>query len=907
LNLIAQQLWFEGRLSESRNASERALAVAERTLRPEHPTIALSLRYLAGTQADLGDLRRSASLKERALAISERNFGLNHHVTGEYVHALGLAELDLGDYQTARRHFQRALGIFEARYGPWHEYVATTLSVLAVADASLGDYASARREQSRAVAVHARVGGPNHPFVATALTELATVYRDQGLSIRALPLLERALAIREKSLKPDHRDVARTLADLSATLVQVNRPVQAQSQATRALPIWERLDAPDAPEYATVLALYAELQANRGDYAAARSHFEKALQIRAKALGVSHPSYAEAESGLGVALAALGQMEPALHTAIEAEATGREHLRLMLRTLPEREALNYAATRPRALNLIVSMSASTPEAAPAAFEGVIRSRALVLDEIATRQSAGTSVQADPLRLGLASAQQRLANLLVRGPGQLSWAQYQAVVEATRRESELAEQAFAERSAEFRAERSRALIGLEQVRASLSTQHALVSFARYDRLAFGATKRDASAPNSRAPRSIPSYVALVLRPPGDPVAVPLGSATSVDTLVAEWRQGILAEVAGGPSAPVRPSRVSGAALRRLVWDPIANQLQGADRVFIVPDGSLGLVPFAALPVGARSYLLDVGPALHYLSAERDVVPSSRSPAATGGLLAVGGPAFDNRIAGRMKANPARPAAVPALVRGNAVCGSLQTIRFDPLVGALQEVNELSRVWNDHLEGAADVGAARLLTGSAADETAFKREAPRHRVLHLATHGFFLGGGCSPAIGTRGVGGLSTVRPARTPIDNPLLLSGLAFSGANRRASAAPDQDDGILTAEEVASLNLQGTEWAVLSACDTGLGAITAGEGVFGLRRAFQIAGVRTVIMSLWSVDDQATRLWMRALYDGRLNRHLNTADAVREASLTVLRARRARGQSTHPFFWAAFVAAGDWR
>ena len=111
------------------------------------------------------------------------------------------------------------------------------------------------------------------------------------------------------------------------------------------------------------------------------------------------------------------------------------------------------------------------------------------------------------------------------------------------------------------------------------------------------------------------------------------------------------------------------------------------------------------------------------------------------------------------------------------------------------------------------------------------------------------------------------------ENPLLLSGLALAGANRRAAAGPDEDDGILTAEEVASLNLQGTEWAVLSACDTGLGEIKAGEGVFGLRRAFQIAGARTVIMSLWSVDDRATRPWMRALYEGG-SQGLNTADAV---------------------------------
>jgi CHAT domain-containing protein len=142
---------------------------------------------------------------------------------------------------------------------------------------------------------------------------------------------------------------------------------------------------------------------------------------------------------------------------------------------------------------------------------------------------------------------------------------------------------------------------------------------------------------------------------------------------------------------------------------------------------------------------------------------------------------------------------------------------------------------------------------------------------------------------------------------LLLAGLAFAGANRRRSVRGDEDDGILTAEEIGGLNLQGTEWAVLSACDTGLGEIKAGEGVFGLRRAFQVAGARTVIMSLWSVEDRSAMEWMRALYEGRLRRGLDTAEAVREASLSVLRQRRARGQSTHPFYWAGFVASGDWR
>jgi CHAT domain-containing protein len=124
----------------------------------------------------------------------------------------------------------------------------------------------------------------------------------------------------------------------------------------------------------------------------------------------------------------------------------------------------------------------------------------------------------------------------------------------------------------------------------------------------------------------------------------------------------------------------------------------------------------------------------------------------------------------------------------------------------------------------------------------------------------------------------------------------MAGANRRQEAGPDEDDGILTADEISMLDLRGTQWAVLSACDTGLGEVRVGEGVFGLRRAFQLAGAHTVIMSLWPVEDEAARAWMASLYRYRC-----------DASLEALRQRRARGLSTHPLYWAGFIAAGDWR
>jgi CHAT domain-containing protein len=237
-----------------------------------------------------------------------------------------------------------------------------------------------------------------------------------------------------------------------------------------------------------------------------------------------------------------------------------------------------------------------------------------------------------------------------------------------------------------------------------------------------------------------------------------------------------------------------------------------------------------------------------------------------------------------------------------------MRFEGLPASAREAGEVAGIWK---ETAVDVEQAQVFVGRAANESTFKQLGPGSRVLHLATHGFFLGDSCASGLdGTRAVGGLTTGSKPEQPAgtrENPLLLSGLALAGANRRIAARPDEEDGILTAEEVASLNLEGVEWAVLSACDTGLGELKAGEGVFGLRRAFQVAGVRTVIMSLWSVEDRAARQWMLALYRGRLEKKLDTADAVREAGLTVLRDRRAKGLTTHPFYWAGFVAAGDWR
>jgi CHAT domain-containing protein len=411
---------------------------------------------------------------------------------------------------------------------------------------------------------------------------------------------------------------------------------------------------------------------------------------------------------------------------------------------------------------------------------------------------------------------------------------------------------------------------------------------------------------------PSYIAFVTRAQRTAVdAVWLGSAETLDDLVTAWRAQVSGIALAGASAAAAEaaSRVAGERLRRQFWDPVAARLHDASLIFIVPDGALNLVNVAALPLGRDRYLVEEAPVLHYLTTERDLIPSLTHSLGRG-LLAVGGPAYDEPPAAGAKAATvaAGPTAVMAPFAAigpggiRAGCGG-RALHFAALPNTAAEVQEITRLWP-----AASAEDVIVLTGLNADERTVKKNIAGRRIVHLATHGFFLGSDCQPmAAGTRGVGGLvSTGRSHPSTAENPLLLSGLALARANRRVPAGVDEDDGMLTAEEVAGLDLQSTEWAVLSACETGVGEVKAGEGVVGLRRAFQVAGARTVIMSLWSVGDEATLAWMQALYDARLRRRLDTAQSVRAASLRVLAERRQDGLSTHPFYWAAFVAAGDW-
>lgn len=942
LTRLGEQLWFEGDLVQSRQVLERAVAMSETVLRPEHPSAAVSRTLLAIPLHDLGDLPAARALREQALPIVEQAYGPVHPLVAIQLSDLAVSLVRQGEYARARVLYQRALDIYERRLGPNHSYAATVVYNLAMLHGSLGDFLEAARLHNRAIRTWERVAGRDHQFVAWALTGFADMLSDSGRNREAIRLYERAVAIRERTFNSNHALVALTLAKLANGQARVGNLSRASALSERAMAIWDASGRPVG--LSEVLLAQARIQLARGDYLTAQDAYDRLIEARLPLFGAAHPSIGEAEAGRARALAGLGRTSEALRASLHADEIGRNHLQMTLAYLPERQGLGYAARLTRGLDVSLSLLADERAGAPV-LDALIRGRALVLDEIASRRrTLAGSADADVAALWqtLTSTSQRLANLAIKGPLEANPTQYAVLLDEARRDKDAAERALAERSAVFRSQLSRTSIGLDGVRAALPAGSALVSFVRYDRSRFGAAAPPTTSPGAPTPASRPSspavasYAAFVLRAGDpDPVLVRLGSARTIDPLVANWRAAIMATAGSAAAAPASPATslpAAGAKLRRALWDPIAAHLTHVTRVFVVPDGAVNLAPLAALPVGGGRFLLDAGPVIHHLSAERDLVVLGDTNERVGaGLLAIGGPSFadDSLFAAlaprsgaprkgplgskpTLSASASSPSASDAFRGSRSACATFQTMQFEPLPASRREAEDVARLWRDSHPG--DDASSETLTGPQANERAFKSQSAGRRVIHLATHGFFLGGECASALdGARGVGGLvAAAKPGAAPRrppspENPLLLSGLAFAGANRRAAAGADEDDGILTSEEVTALNLSGVEWAVLSACDTGLGELRAHEGVFGLRRAFQSAGVRTVIMSLWPIEDRSARAWMRALYDGRWNRGLSTADAVREASLTVLRQRRARGLGTDPFHWAAFVAAGDWR
>ncbi len=861
---------------------ERSCRIKNKVLGEDHDEALRTASLYAAILYDQAQLTEANAVFDRIAKFYERNTGRNSTEAITGLTNIASQLLLAGQPERARGYAEHSVDLAERHTGAESAVTAKALSTLGFIRQAMGEKLGAAAALERASKAYEKSVGPSQRLTIASYNNLAIQYSETGKFAESRRLYDQANAARERLLGPDHPDNAIGQHNLGLLLHRMGDYAGARTALEKALALRERTIGPKRFLTGTTLSALAEAMFDLQDYRTALGYADRAVSTLIVAAGEHHPSYQTALMIRAFILERTAGVVPSFHEAILAARLRNEHVRLTTQGMAEHTALSYIVEPSRnAADLTVSLALR--ETAALGADGVrdawdlrIHSRAVVLDEMSSRRRlAGYQVAPElaEMRQALIESRRTLAHLvLTAGAVEGSAKQISETIE----KREKLERQLGLRSAALRRDMQRADIGFAEVAAQLPPRSALVSYVRFQKY-----------PDRRA-----SIAAFVLRAGNEePSLISIGTDAEVERAVSDWRSRI-ALVADDPSRAGKRTesvaRAAGEVLRKRVWDPVEPLLRGANLVFVVPDGPLHLVNFVALPVGADSYLVETGPTIHTLATERDLLwieRPSRAPSSSSSssLLALANPAFDGAR------TPRSPMSTGVLRGGTPACADLQQYRFRALPASGVEAAEIAKLWT---------GPKRptVLSGAAANEAEFRARAPGQRIIHLATHGFFLGQQC-------GSGGLI----GEAALQSPLVLSGLALAGANRRDRVSDDEEDGLLTAEEVAGLNLEGVEWVVLSGCDTGLGQIRGAEGVLGLRRAFQTAGAATVIVSLWPVEDLAAREWMHSLYENRLKKGQNTAEALREASRTVLKARRQSGRSTHPFFWAAFVGAGDWR
>jgi len=837
--------------------AREALHKAETDHPGNTPELALALSDLVSKQVDAGTVDvETLSLVNRELQIQEALAGPRSKA---YIGLLVMqADVLTGIDRSpeARVVSEQALEIAQKEF-PDTTDAANAASALGRICSKMGDFPCAVRAHGISVDLTRKLAGPNSAELLAALNNLGAMKGRMGDSAGAVVAQEEALAIAYR-LDPTDNHFGVIENNLGLNYLKLQNFPKATEHLTRAVDMLTRLYGPESPRLMQINRNLAALYTRTGQFPLAWKAYEFSEKNKYEQTDMQASNHAL----FAQSLAQGGAPQRAIDEGLASARISRDFFVLQARTLPERQALAYDATRPHGLDTAISVVLKHPEIPTAdIYQEVVRSRALVADEMAHRQKNLNANDDPEIARLLKELNHARTDLLAAEHDSSHTAKHADMVDAANQKMEAIERTLAEHSAALRADERVYQATTNDIRHFLPPHAVLISYVLI--------RRGAVDTVDPANADTPAYVAFVLHPEAGPIRVfNLGDAAPLDELVRKARAAADAEAHSGGLGSTRNERnyrEAALALRQRIWDPLKPEIGDVRMALVVADGNLNLIPFAGLPDGA-GYMVEHEPVVHMLSSERDLVPAAPGTKKLG-LLAIGSPSFE-LAENKLPPSPLRGA--------EPTCEEYSKLQFNSLPGTAVEVSDIASTWRKW-NGAEP---SHLVTGDDATLARFLADAGQNRVLHVATHAFLLDKSCGSG--------------------NPLLHSGLVFAGGSHGGTQS------VLTAQQIASLDLSGADWAVLSACNTGNGELRDGEGVLGLERAFRVAGARSVIMTLWPVDDNVARQFMHGLYAQRLGRHASTADAVWNSARALLLERRAAGKSTHPWYWAGFVGAGGW-
>lgn len=915
LNLLASYYFETGNVKEAIRLGTEALTVRKNVFSENHPAYAETLGNLASYRCGLGNYAEAIILGTEALAIIESLFGKYNHIYPNVLSNLATFHSLAGKHSEALLMGTEALNIGECIYGKDHTDYAHLLNILSNINSAMGNYVEAIRLGREAFNIFEAKYGRNHPDCAQALNNLADCYADLGNYSMALQIGTEVLRIDEILFDREHPTYLKSLSNLAAYNLRLGNYSEALRVGTEVMNLRRTILSEDHPDYATSLNNLAVCYSEIGDFAEAIRLSTRALNIRENILGKNHPDYAISLNNLAKYNIGLGKNSEAIRLCTEA-------LSIYEKTLSKNHPDYISALKN--LAFYYHFSDSIPELEAAVTEASSLNAKLVRYNFSSltaferqnfweaqkywfEETCNIFAHAYPtaplveaacdmaiLAKGiLLNSERDFASLIAESNDSVAVAQFDQLLSTRRWLNKLYEKPVAERlvstdsleavaqsierdlmqrSKEFGDYTRNMSIGWREVRQKLKNKDVAIEFVSFP------TQGDTV-----------QYSAYVINKQMEsPRMVNLFTNHQLDSIA--------------PDDYYTSTRVA-----QLVWGGLDEYISPARNIYFAPAGNLYNIAVEWIPHYSRQGLMADHHRMFRLSSTRELAVVGNKPNRLTRAALFGGMAYGAPVEVPVGEDSSSSAAQPSIIQApgvdfsiaeNASASGLRSDIAD-LPGTRIEVQQIEQTMKRKSL------TPEIYTDNKATEGAFKNLYGKDvNIAHIATHGFYWS-----EKEVRRSPGLRFLMNAGDDVrhseDKALNRSGLLFAGARNvlNGVAVPENaNDGILTAKEIADLDLRATDLVVLSACQTGLGEIR-GDGVFGLQRGFKKAGVRTLLMSLWKVDDNATRLLMTRFYDLMLSGNTDRLDALMQAQQYVRDYTDADNNKpyAHPRFWAAFI------
>lgn len=856
LSKLASLYENQGKYAQAEPLYTQSSDIFKSQLGNKDTTYAASLINLAILFEELGKYEQAEHHYEEALLIYSLQLGEKHPKYAQALSNKAGLYIEIGDYSKSELLYQEALEQFKKIYGEENDHYSTILNNMAILYEKMGKSERAELLYQQILSIYKKGLGKSHPNYALVINNLASLLKGKKAYKEAEPLYKEALAIKKTRLGVNHPEYAISLNNLASLYKSMGKLKEAEPLYKKALAIKKDYLGEAHPEYAisinNLAALYEELRA----FEQAEPLYLKALSIIKRHLGQKHPSYATTLNNLAVLYESMGRFPEAESYYIQANQNLLYQIQYYFPYLNENSRKsfwdqNLSSGFAKFYHFAEVRAATNPQILGHAYDYRLATKALLLDGTAKMRNAILKSN-DPGIISQYNEWLSLKNSIAQAYtlSKEELTKYGWDVRALEREASKLESNLSRESSHFNQATQQQSVTWRDVQRKLKEGEAALEIIRISNI-------DVNHPVQ--------YLVIIIKASqtAHPEYVLLNNGEELESKFTQYYRNCISY------------QIEDQYSYKKFWEPISDKLAGIKKVYVSSDGVYNKINLSTLRNPTTGQYLAQELTAHLVTNTRELTTWEGESSMANSAFLLGHPSYQIGTLAKLDANETD------ITRSSSNLGQwFDQMSFDDLPGTEQEIIKIAEGLQQN-----DWNLTIKLHESATEEELKQVSSPS--ILHIATHGFFI-----PSEDMAAGKGHTT--------ENPMLRSGLVLAGVENYYSAAqrPETEDGILTAYEATTLFLDKTELVVLSACETGLGETKDGEGVYGLQRAFKVAGAKTILMSLWKVNDEATQNLMSVFYKNWLQ-----GDSKREAFLKAQ--QQIRSDFPNPYYWGAFVMVGE--